>query len=83
MPALSLSERYAILAALALLFLVLLDNAVVMAAVSTVGLTAGLLVMRRGNVRRVGIVATVAFAVALAFALVVLFRGLGVSHVHH
>ncbi|MCX7706408.1 MAG: hypothetical protein N2204_00170 [Anaerolineae bacterium] len=74
MPALSLSERYAILAALALLFLVLLDNAVVMAAVSVVGLTVGLWVLRRGDIRRVAVVATVAFALALVFALVALLR---------
>lgn len=74
MSALSLSERYAILAALVLLFLVLLDNAVVMAAVSAVGLMAGVLVMRRGDVQRVGVVAVIAFALALVFALVALWR---------
>lgn len=74
MPALSLSERYAILTALALLFLVLLDNAVLMAVVSAVGLIGGLWVLRRGDFRRVAAVATLACVLTLVFALVILLR---------
>ncbi len=74
MPTLSISERYAILAALALLFLVLLDNAAVMAAVSSGGLLIGLWVLRRGDIRRVAVVAMIAFALALSFALITLVR---------
>ncbi len=74
MPALSLSERYAILAALVLLFLVLVDSAVLMAVVSVAGLMGGLWVLRKGDFRRVAAVATIAFALALVFALVALLR---------
>ena len=74
MSALSLPERYAILAALALLLLVLVDNAILMAVVSAAGLVGGLWVLRRGDLRRVAVVATVAFAVTLVFALVSLVR---------
>ncbi|MGQ9491418.1 MAG: hypothetical protein ACUVR4_02175 [Anaerolineae bacterium] len=74
MPAASLAEKYAVGAALTLLFLVLLDNAVIMAAVSAVGLIGGLWVLRTGDFRRAAMVAVFAFALALAFAVVALLR---------
>lgn len=74
MQSLTLSDKYALAAALALLLLVLFDNAVLMLAVSAIGLFAGIWVARRGEIRRVAWVAMVAFAVALAFAVVSLLR---------
>ncbi len=70
----STSEAYGIGAALALLFLVLFDNAWAMLVVSAVGLLAGLWVARQGEVKRVVWVAAAAFGVALAFALFALLR---------
>lgn len=71
---LSRSDVYGIGAALALLFLILFDNAWAMLAVSAIGLLAGLWVARQGEVKRVVWAATAAFGVALAFALFVLLR---------
>lgn len=69
-----LAEAYGIGAALALLFLVLFDNAWAMLIVSLIGLLTGLWVARGGEVKRVVWVATAAFGVALAFALFALLR---------
>lgn len=74
MKALSRSELYGVGAALALLLLVWLDNAWAMLIVSAVGLLTGFWVASRGDVKRVAWVATIAFAVALAFALFTLLR---------
>jgi hypothetical protein len=74
LPSLSISDKYAIAAAVALLFLVLFDNAVVMLIVSAVGLFAGVLVIRQPETRRVAWVATAAFAISLAFAVATLIR---------
>ena len=70
----STSEAYGVGAALALLFLVLLDNAWAMLVVSVVGLLAGLWLARQGEVKRLVWVATAAFGVALVFALFALLR---------
>lgn len=74
MTQISRSEAYGIGAALALLFLVLFDNTWAMLIISAIGLLAGLWVARQGEVKRVVWVATVAFGVALAFALFTLLR---------
>jgi hypothetical protein len=68
------SERYALAAAIALLFLVLLDNAVVTFIVALAGLVAGLLIAWRSSLKRAGVVALAGFAVAIAFAVFVLLR---------
>lgn len=70
----SRSNIYGIGAALALLFLILFDNAWAMLAVSVIGLLAGLWVARQGEVKRIVWVATAAFGVALVFALFILLR---------
>jgi hypothetical protein len=70
----SSSEAYAVVAALALLFLVLLDNAWVMVAVSVVGLAGGLWVARGGTLKRAAMVAVAGFAVALVFGAFALLR---------
>ncbi len=71
---LSRSDLFGLAAALALLLLIWLNNAWVMLGVSAVGLVAGLWLARQGEVKRVAWVATVAFAVALAFAVFMLLR---------
>lgn len=71
---LSLSEKYAILAALALLVVVWWNNPVAILAVSIAGLAAGAWVVSRGDARRVAVVALVAFAVSLVFAIIMLLR---------
>lgn len=68
------SERYAVAAVLVLLFAVLLNNALVMLAVSLAGLLAGFLVARQGSVRRAAVVAVAGFAVAGAIAVLTLLR---------
>ena len=74
MPNLSLSDKYAIGATLALLMLVIVNNPLIMLIVSVLGLVAGLLVARQGSMRRAAVVALVAFAVSLVFGLVALLR---------
>jgi type IV secretory pathway VirB3-like protein len=74
MPNLSLSEKYAIGAALALLVVVIVDNPWLTLIVSVLGLVAGLLVARQGSMRRAAVVALVAFAVSLALGLFTLLR---------
>lgn len=74
MKNISRSDAYGIGAALALLFLVLFNNAWAMLIVSLVGLFAGFWVARQGDVKRVAWVATVAFGVTLAFALFAVLR---------
>lgn len=74
MPNVTASEKYAIAAAIGLLFLVLFEDARLMLAVSTVGLAAGLWLARRGEVRRVAVVALAACAIAAVFAVFTLLR---------
>jgi hypothetical protein len=71
---LSLSEKYAVAAALLLLGLVLINNAYLTLGVSSVGLVAGVLVARRDTSKRSSLVALVGFAVAAVLAAFVLLR---------
>jgi hypothetical protein len=85
MKRLSPSEIYAAAAAILLLLLALLNNAWLMLIVSSVGLVAGLILSRRpappgqegvfGSLRRAAVFGLVGFAVAIAFAVVILVRG--------
>lgn len=70
----SRSGLYGVASALALLFLILFDNAWVMLVISAVGLLVGFWLARQGEVKRVVWVATGAFAVALVFAVFMLLR---------
>jgi type IV secretory pathway VirB3-like protein len=74
MSNLSLSEKYAIGAALALLVVVIVDNPWLTLVISVLGLVAGLLVARQVSMRRAAIVALVAFAVSLVLGLFTLLR---------
>jgi hypothetical protein len=74
MSNMGLSEKYGLAAALALLLVVLVDNAVVMLIVSVTGLAAGALVVRSGDARRVALVAAIAFAIVFGFAIYNLLR---------
>ncbi|MBM4458972.1 MAG: hypothetical protein FJ011_14625 [Chloroflexi bacterium] len=71
----SWSERYTLTAAIALLLLVLLDNAELMLTVSALGLVCGLIIAWKSDLKRAGVVALAAFAVAGALALWRLLRG--------
>jgi uncharacterized membrane protein YozB (DUF420 family) len=68
------SEKYAIAAALGLLFMLLTNNALLMLVLSVLGLVAGLWVFRQGDVRRVAFVAFMAFTLAAVFAVIGLVR---------
>jgi hypothetical protein len=68
------SEGYALAAALALLVLTWLDNAVLMLIGAALGLAAGVWVARRGEVRRAAYFAMAGCAVAAVFAGFVLMR---------
>ncbi len=70
----SSSDKYAIAAAIGMLFLVLFDNAVLMLVVSVLGLIGGVWVARGGEMRRAAIVALAAFAVAAVLAIFTLLR---------
>jgi uncharacterized membrane protein YozB (DUF420 family) len=74
MQSLTPSDKYAMAASIALLIMVLFDNAVLMLVVSVIGLLVGIWVMRQGETRRVAWVAAAAFMIALVFALVGLLR---------
>lgn len=74
MRSLDLSDKYAIGAALALLLMVLIDNAILMLVLSLIGLVAGAWVVQRPETRRVAWVAAVAFILALMFAVYALLR---------
>lgn len=76
MSKLVLSEKYGVAAAIALLFLTMLNSAVLMLVVSLVGLIAGIWVIRQGEARRVAFVALAGFVVAALFAVVGLVRTL-------
>lgn len=85
MNKLSLSELYAAAAAILLLLLALVNDAWLMLVVSIVGVVAGLIIARKpvpegqermlGSLRRAGVFGLVGFAVALAFAIVIIIRG--------
>lgn len=68
------SEKYGIAAALGLLLVVMLNNALLMLVISILGLVAGFWVVRRGEVRRVAFVAFMAFAITAVFAVIGLVR---------
>lgn len=74
MSSLSLSDKYAIAAALGLLLLVLFDNALLMLIVSVAGLIGGIWILRRGQPRRVAYIAAAGFAITLALAVFTLVR---------
>lgn len=74
MPLNSWSERYAIAAAIGLLLLVALNNVMVMVVVSALGLAVGLIIAWRSNLRRAGVIALAAFAVAGALGIMTLLR---------
>ncbi len=65
-----MSEKYAIAAVLGLLLITLINSAMVMLAISAVGLLAGVWVLRQGEVRRVAFVALAGFAIAAVFAII-------------
>jgi hypothetical protein len=71
---LTLSDKYGIFAAVALLFLILIDNAIAMLVVSAIGLAVGAFVARQGETKRVAWVSAAAFAIALAFGIFSLLR---------
>ena len=68
------SEKYGIAAALGLLVMVMFNNAFLMLVLSVVGLVAGFLIIRKGDVRRVAFVAMMAFAISAVFAVIGLVR---------
>ncbi|MCU0508946.1 MAG: hypothetical protein MUC34_11210 [Anaerolineae bacterium] len=68
------SDKYGIAAAIALMLMVAINNAVVMLVLSLAGLVAGFWIVRRGEVRRVAFVAFAAFAIAAVFAVMGLVR---------
>jgi uncharacterized membrane protein YozB (DUF420 family) len=74
MPNLTASEKYGIAAALGMLLMVAVNNALLMLVVSILGLIAGFWVVRQGEVRRVAFVAFAAFAIAAVFAVLGLLR---------
>lgn len=70
----SLSDKYALGTAVALLALILLDVPWVTLVVSVAGLIVGLWVARRGQVRMAAVAALAAFAVSLVFSIILLLR---------
>ncbi len=84
MKKLSPSEIYAVVAAVALLLLAYLNNPWLMLGAGSIGLVAGLVLSRRpapqgqegvfGSLRRAAVFGLVGFAVAIAFAVIILFR---------
>lgn len=71
---LTLSEKYGIVAALALAIVAFINNAILMLAVSVIGILAGAWVLRQGEARRVGYVAFGGFAIVAVFAIIQLVR---------
>ncbi len=84
MKKLSPSEIYAVVAAVALLLLAYLNNPWLMLGAGSIGLVAGLILSRRpapqgqegvfGSLRRAAVFGLVGFAVAIAFAVIILLR---------
>ena len=69
MSNLTLSEKYGIAAALALIVMVLVNNAILMLVLSVAGIIGGFWVIRRGEVRRVAVIGFAAFLIAAGFAV--------------
>ena len=74
MSRLVLSEKYGVAAVVALLFMTMLNSAVLMLVVSVAGLIAGIWVIRQGEARRVAFVALAGFVLAAVFAVAGLVR---------
>jgi hypothetical protein len=74
MGQLSVSEKYAIGAAILLLLVALVNNAIMTLVISGVGLVVGLLVARTTSLQRAGLVAFVGFAVAAVLGVAMLLR---------
>ncbi len=71
---LTVSEKYGLAAAVALIIMVAINSALVMLVLSILGLIAGFWVVRQGEVRRVAFVAFAGFAIAAVFAIMGLVR---------
>ncbi len=71
---LSVSDKYSIAAVIALMIMVIVNNAVLMLALAVLGIIAGFWVFRQGEVRRAGFVAFAGFAIAAVFAVMTLVR---------
>ncbi len=71
---LTLSEKYAVAAVLALMLMVAINSALLMLIISVLGLVAGFWVWRQGDVRRVAFVAFAGFAIAAVFGVMGLLR---------
>lgn len=74
MAKLTLSDKYALAASLALIIMLVVNNPIVMLVLSAVGIGAGLWVVRKGEVRRSGFVALAGLVVAAVFAVFSLVR---------
>lgn len=72
---LTLSEKYGMAAAVALILMVAINSALLMLVLSVLGIIGGFWVLRQGEARRVAFVAFAGFAVAAVFAV------LGLLHV--
>ena len=71
---LTVSQIYAIGAAALLIVVVLVNRPQVTVVVSAVGLAAGVFVLRRGDVRRVAMIAMAGFVAAIVIAVFDLLR---------
>lgn len=74
MGQLSVSEKYAIGAAILLLLVAVVNDAIITLVVSAIGLVAGLLLARTASLQRSGLVAVVGFAVAAVLGVAMLLR---------
>jgi hypothetical protein len=74
MPQVSLSEKYALASAVALLALALLNVPAITLGVALLGLAVGGVVARQTSLRRAGLVAIAGFAAAIAISLAMLIR---------
>jgi hypothetical protein len=74
MAKLTLSDKYALAATLALIIMLVVNNPVVMLALSAIGIVAGVWVFRQGEVRRSGYLALVGLVVAAVVAVFSLVR---------
>jgi hypothetical protein len=70
------SDKYGFAAAVGILLMAVLNNALVMLILSLAGLIAGFWLFRRGEVRRVAFVAFAGFAIAAVFAVIGLAQAL-------
>jgi hypothetical protein len=74
LPPLSLSDKYGLFTAVALVILILLDNTIAMIVVAVIGLAVGGFVAWKGEPKRVAWISVAAFAVTLAFGVFSLLR---------